>query len=87
MGNQRGKRGIFAPMTVYGFPLPPLHPLPVGGVVVFAASNGIGSVGIVVPSPIRTAISWTGLKQRWRTYELSEAFLYNIQPVPIAECP
>ena len=67
MGNQRGKRGIFLPLTAYGFPLPPLHPLPVGGVVVFAASNGIGSVGIVVPAPLPTAILWIRQKQRWRT--------------------
>ena len=52
MGNQLGKRGIFAPMTVYGSPLPPLHPLPVGGVVVFAARGGSGRwhSGTVAPT-------------------------------------
>ena len=39
---------FFLPLTVNGFPLPPLHPLPVGGVVVFDALDWIGSVGLLV---------------------------------------
>ena len=86
MGNQRGRRGVFLSLIVYGFLLPPLLPLPVGRVAVFAALNGIGSVGLLVNVALTNRYFVDKPEAALEDeYDKSEAFLYNILPVPIAE--
>ena len=60
--------------------------MPVGGVVVFAALSGIGSVGLLMPvAPTNHYFMNKAEAPLEDEYEKSEACLYNLQPAPKAE--
>ena len=78
---------FFVSLIIYGFLVPPLHPLPPEWVVTFAALNGVGSVGF----PLTVALTYRYFVDKAEAaleaeYEKSEALLHNILPVPVAEC-
>lgn len=77
---------FFVSLIIYGFLVPPLHPLPPEWVVTFAALNGVGSVGFL----LTVALTYRYFVDKAEAaleaeYEKWEALLHNILPVPVAE--
>ena len=77
---------FFLSLIIYGFLVPPLHPLPPEWVVTFAALNGVGSVGFL----LTVALTYRYFVDKAEAaleaeYEKWEALLHNILPVPVAE--